>query len=450
MGGLSRAAWTLLEQLTSTDLQTGFRLLGRDVLEGFRFLAFDRAVVLGGLEASANPGGVSIAPGALLQPYPGGSSSPGADESGTVFGRLGAAQAVAIANPGADTWYTIVARWAERDTRAPRLVALNATTGAFTPQDVIVQREAWVEFSVVTGTTTALAAAPTGWIPIAGVLRRTSGATLPGDVYDLRPLAQHFAPIRPPVAGVGAIGEEHFEQQDYAVTAMGPPSIVRFDVELVDRQGLRLSAHGSAPLASLLGPGVVLQTSRWFYLYLAPWRGVAPKTATGRGFLVLSDVAPYAQGSRQNGAPINVLAPHVYAVPQGEATCVGALRTTSFEATQLTQQACVHGCHLLGRSDVQLGATSVLLAHFVPINARSARFSVKIGGSDPQTFALYAPDGAFAVPLLEATNILSMRLSAGDTHHLLPPMGLMGITTTQIATVGYPTGSEIALREFEV
>lgn len=370
--------WQLLQTLSSDDLATAFRLQGRDVLEIARYLTGDRPVVLGGLTLVATATGVTVQPGALLQPFSGLVSAPRADESSTVLGRLGEASDVPVPALGVDTWYLVEARAAELDDYGTRLVQ-NQTTKVQTPQSVVVTRQSAMLLRARVGTVSAVPAEAAGWVPLGAVLRRTAGSVLPADVLDARPLAD-------------GVAEEAFTRHDYAISKLSAGARLALDVALVDRFGQHLSAQGDVAIASMLEQGFVVSSNAWQYLYLASTNlSAPPATANGRGVLVLSGTPPDAQGSRVPSAPLVLPAP--WSGTTTRATCIGAL--WAYASDVYATQSCVRG-----RLSGAIGGTTQADALFptpwdvFPRNARRVDFIAKWdlpASSDSRLVRVYTP-----------------------------------------------------------
>lgn len=404
MAGLSRLPWALLEVLTSTDLSTAFRLLGRDVLELFRYSTGGSGIVLGGLDLAAAGGAVTVAPGVLLQPYAGVVSVPQADESNTVMGRLALAGSVDVPQLGVNTWYLIEARAGELDTFGPRLI--DDQIGGQNPETILIQRETSMVLRATVGTSTSLPPLSAGWLPIGAVRRQAAADIASTDLYDLRSL---LAEQRP------ATGEERFEVHDYAAQNLDPsgPPTLQVHIEVVDRFGSALSAHvPTIPLVALLEPGLTPTTSQWLYLYLCTVSGIAPRSSIGRGVLVISDKPPSTQGGRVPATP-PVLPGPWNTLGTVRATCVGCLRTTlDLSVSYLIPQSCVRGRYSIAFGIVtQIPAvdTDYALApigggDFIPRNARRMRlhalFASTASGSRNVYFENPGPDQTAEVPLL--------------------------------------------------
>jgi len=411
VAGLSRATFALLQLLTSDDLQAALRLMGRDVLELARYLVGDRPVVVGGLEARPLSTGVEVQPGVLLQPYAGVISAPRPDDSSFVLGRLGDPAAVAIPALGVNTWYLIEARAGELDSFGERLVH-NQTLDTETPKQVLTRREASMVLRARAGTASAMPAQVGGWLPIAAVLRRTSGAVLAGDVYDLRPLLN-----RPPAAG-GELSEA-FVRQDYVVHWRTLKFSI--DVELVDRFGQRLSAKADkVDVPTLHEPGYTPVANAWRYLYLCnPGEGEAPATATGKGVLVVSGTKPIAQGSRIPSAAIALPAPWS---PTLRATCVGAIYSALLDPMA---QSCVRGRHFAGGAVAS--QTGPIPAEMFPGNARRVTFRARYNAADGDDKAVRIYSPALATFDSAQVNFYGAAALNGQTNVLEFDMFVQGI-----------------------
>jgi hypothetical protein len=405
MAGLSRSIFSLLEVLTSSDLMQAFRLQGRDTLEIARYLAGDRGLILGGLAATAGPTGVSIAPGALLEPYAGVVSVPRADESSTILGLARAPVAVDVPALGVDTWYLVEARAAELDTNASRDIA-SQSLGTTSPATVLVQRDCSILARARVGTATALPAIAAGWQPIAAVLRRTTGAVLAADVYDLRTL---FADLE-------IAGTERFRRQDYGVqiTSAAPHAQLGLDVELVSAFGQRLTAQSPGlQINTLLEPGYTPLANSWAYLYLVTLGDVVPVMPTGRGLLILSDKPPATQGSRSPAASLTLPAPWGGLGATARATCFGCLRTVTSGGDSWASQSCVEGHYEILEAFAPYQETEGALVPlasvgpppFLPLNARRATFSLRFGAVDAsaRTALIGSASGGAPYPFVTAT-----------------------------------------------
>jgi hypothetical protein len=430
MSGLSRVAFGTLLQLTSSDLESAFRLPARDMLDALRYLASERAVVLGGLKASSAPTGVAIAPGMLLAPYGGGAGAPAAAlDSPFVLGRLESPVTLALPAPVADTWRLVQARALEQEVTGDRL-KFDPATGEQTPVAVVVQRLQSIEFGYKQDTLAVPAPDP-GWVPIA-VVRSLAGTTEPaGDaISDVRPLQSATEP---------ELGTERFESHDYAIVSRGGLAAQLWvDVVVVDRKGRRLSAQGTFALSAIAASGVTLPKGTWQYLYLAPFGG---------GRLVLSDVPPSTQGSRSNSTAITPNASAAMpAVPAGDATCIGALRTDDQTDGHVVAQHCVRGNHALASladyiplSVLNPPVNSLLPVTFLPRNARRARFAFR--ATAPGTGLIFSPS---ASPGMTATTSPAVRADAvlpgtgGSVS--LTPLPLAGVNHADIA-LAFPAGT---------
>lgn len=312
MAGLSRVPFSLLQTLTSSDLSAAFRLQGRDVLEALRYLAQDQPTVLGGLQVTGTAAGVSVVAGVLIAPYAAGaSSSPQADESTTVLGLLRAQKAVSVPVLGANTWYTIEARPAEIDTTGTVDVfsELLGTTG---PQTQITRREAGLELRARVGTTGAPPAAAPGWVPLADVLRRSTGGVIaPEDITDTRPLLSTIAVDRlapgsegdvlttigggalwqPPAIPIDVVitpGAITADQSNYAPPSWSEATVVRLNPTVAGRtlRGLSASAVQKRKVLANVGTQTITLAT------LAGGQAAGNQIWTqGAGFALLSGAA---------------------------------------------------------------------------------------------------------------------------------------------------------------
>lgn len=351
MAGLDHPLFFLLEMLTSTDLNSVSGLAARSVLDAFRFNAGRdltlsgsealRDVVLGGLQVTRTATGVTVKPGAMLQAvWPGVGSQPTSNDSQSVLGRLGAAADVAVPFLGADTWYLIQGRVNESVVTVSRPEWNNVTKDFGV--DLMSIFSNVIELQAKVGST--LVPLPDlGWVPIAAVLARMSGATDPSDLRDMRPLAADQL--------ASSDGEElmlrHDMRSNFGFSVDVPSTFLMSpDVDLYDRGGRRLFAHmqsdtASLDMSGLLSPGLSLTNATWYYLYLCRWAGkYAPRGAysgvTSQGVLVISDVPPAGQGRRDNSAPILLPDPWgAQPVAAGEAICIAPLASDGSNAAAL-------------------------------------------------------------------------------------------------------------------
>lgn len=405
MAGLSRVPFGLLEVLTSNDLTTAFRLQARDVLEALRYVSGNRPLVLGGLEVTAAGGGVSVAPGAVLCDYAnGGVSPPRADESTATLGYQVAAAAVELPVPAGDSWYLIEARPSEIDALGSRQFG-DQVLGETAPQTIVVSRTLTLELRQRVGTPPVAPALAAGWVPLALVKRHASGGdVVAGEVYDLRPLASDMVP---------APGAERFRRHDYAVLdkRATPLPMLQFDIELSDRFGQRLSALApQIPMAAILEASYAPVPDTWAYLYLCTIGDIAPRTALGRGILVLSPTPPTVQGGRAPSAPIVPVGPWA-GLGAVRATCIGCLR---FEESALPNVLLDQSC-AGGRYQLWFGPRCTVAGAFtptgkagplVPLNAQRAILRGSAGGSSARGVTLDGPS--------EGARTLVLGLAGGD------------------------------------
>ncbi len=352
MSGIDRVTFNLLEQLTSTDLNRIAQYGGNTLLDSLRYaLATStsftgvetlRQVVLGGLKPDRLSVGIQVSPGVLLQPaWTGAGAAPAASDSQAQLGRLVEPALVPISLPVSDAWHLVQARVTDHAITDNRL-AWNTTTDQFDPASPVnVGMLNVVEFAVKVGGAD-VPLPDNGWCPIAAVFVESDGSYSPYDVVDLRPLTGDQLPV--------ASGEEvmltHTLLAEYGTSAYPSTFLWNVDVDLIDRAGRRMFVKSTSDsefpldLNTIRRPGLVLSNATWYYLYLCRWADCTPRGfypfSTSQGVLVLSDVAPFVQGKRDNATPLSLPSPwNAYQVPANQATCIAAVLGDNLNANTL-------------------------------------------------------------------------------------------------------------------
>jgi hypothetical protein len=143
--------------------------------------------------------------------------------------------------------------------------------------------------------------------------------------------------------------------------------------------------------AGVLSPATTLAASTWYYLYLCPWSalGLCPVdprdgSATGKGVLVLSHVAPSSQGENRNGGVLTLPAPYsTPTVAAGLGVLVGAFRRNSGNTGFIWTES--QGDRVFMREPVQIASAvpytapvTVALGTSIPASAKWALVRVLI------------------------------------------------------------------------
>jgi hypothetical protein len=371
MSGVDNVVINNLERASSTDIDNLQSIAGRFVAETLANWLLNRqgtastsmptetrrSVVLGGLEATPLSANVSISPGILVQDSATLAPTPGALDSDYRWGRLDAVATVTMPSPVSNTWYLVEGQVDQTTTLTALVDIYNPATETFVPTSLPKRKENSVVFQVTTGTSTD-APTPTGgnWVPLAVVFRPAGGGAVTADhIYDVRPTIEHNE------GGVQRTGRLHRSITTYNFDTTGADGCYAASVNF---EGWINGKRGWIKTGSLLGPSLLTAAGTFGsivdpsnstvastqgvnnYLYLAPWYGLMPrgqrimsrtKPSTdslqrfdSRGILVISTVAPATQGDMTNGAAVTL--PHPwsnYAVPAGEAICLGAFKKRS-------------------------------------------------------------------------------------------------------------------------
>lgn len=424
MSGMDNEVWNTRERPVSNDHNDAQSLTHRSVLEmvrhmfnlrsfslGLSVFEVPRNVILGGLVVSPSGNNVSVGFGALTQESATLVPTPSTIDSDYRVGvQLGAVTVTAPA-PGSDTWYLLEAQMTEVTTVSESRDILDVPTATFVPDSVPKQRERQIQYQFIAGTTTN-APVPSGgdWVPIAIVFRPLGGgAVLAAHLIDARIMWDADNPIRDLFfSGVLAIRGSRF-----LITSSipGTPSnSVIINAEAYGtpaRLWYARSGGVDVTAAGILSPGVSLSADTWYYLYLAPWQGIPvvdPRdaSATGRGFLVLSDIAPGFQGGARNAA---IPLPPPFGITDltvNHGVCVASLRRNSANTGWLTQWNVGSDAmriepieaHTALALAVDTG-TTVTLAGDIPVTAKTVIIQVdQVGGS--------VDDGSGSTMLVEA------------------------------------------------
>lgn len=359
MSGADNIVFNTREKVTSADQNDAQSLEARTLATILRFATMSRVSGLGtaadtevinpqcnGLQVIPNGSSVLIKPGYLLQESATISPVPGALDSPyrISLNHANMAPTAVAPSPGSDTYYLLEAQMVETDTLTESRSVLNATTGNFVATSVTKRRERRLVTAWRTGGATSYPI-PTGgdWVVLAGVFRPGGGgAVLQTHIQDMR--------LQPDLL----VGEAQIDRATRArvseVSVTSDNDVLAFVSAEADawtgatNRALRLSVRNWTGIppgfnpsnAAILSPATTLAGATWYYLYLAPWSGLAPRVAlndvraalgvTARGVLVLSHIAPTAFTSG-NSASITLPPPfgNVTALA-GEARCVAILR----------------------------------------------------------------------------------------------------------------------------
>ena len=468
-----------LQSLIGRTFSNFMRYAHSTAVNGDSALASARACY--GLAMTATPGSqtyVTVSPGALMHLSQTLAPAPGALDSPYRIGLLRNTLDVALPSPGSATWYLLEAQVSEATTSEQRDI-LNATTGVFESTLVTKRAEYSITTQWVAGTASQIPVPSFGdWVTIGAVLVQVGGTVLDdADAIDLRPLAI----LR---AGNTRQGWSRTASVPVLRTDATPPSLATRQIRLaVDKAttnqdssgyggGLDLSVNDANsslnPIdpssASVLDPATTISASTWYYLYLCPWYDVAPLTSRqgasyARGVIVLSAVAPDAEGLF-NGADITLPAPFGnYTVPEFQAPCIGALRSNAanngwcpmsggngeFVMTRVTG----------GNAQVTGGGTSLTLpATLYPAHAKTVKWFVRVTITTPVAPVLIANEiGATGLTLGQGWSYFADRLNLDDDditmivevpriysqESRMTALGSTTVLTHEATLVGYTT-----------
>lgn len=279
---------------------------------------------------------VTVSPGVLLQYSTTLNPTPITYETAYRQGLLLTAATVTLPTPGAQTYCLLQAR-VRQQTATESRPFFNTTTRAFNNSIALKEYTYDVEFSWVLGTSTNFPAGPSaGWVPIGGVVV-TAANQLIGypngaeGIFDLRPRPREklgFNRSRPQL--------RLLRTSSYGNTAPHGDSIqlsceaVSSDVSTSNTSGgIKMQHHpnNSVSLASIpaLSP---VTAGTWYYIYLCPWNGVAPRRHSASTFLegVLYATTVVPDRNECNSASFALPPPFAnHTVNTGVARCVGAL-----------------------------------------------------------------------------------------------------------------------------
>lgn len=351
MAGFDKINYTTLERLLSSDINQDSRLRARNLMEIVRLLTATTELnsdndavalqallqfVIGGLKVQPSVNGVLVSPGIMIELWSGVSGEPSDDESPWVIGQLHVDTQLNVAVPMSDTWCLIQGR--------PVLDVVNGTrdewnegTESFDPISVPYLVTNGVELNVKLGTGSQIPVPDTGWIPLAGLKRLSSGADPTSkELIDLRPLYDKQL-VNVQTGGIEAY-DLNLETTHYDCTADTAGDNIRFSCKMVnDLGGMFARSRGTASVditqAAIIDPTTTLSPNTWHYLYLCQWQdgtrqhGSLPRQAydgiTHQGMLVLSHIGPTTQGARD--MPSTVTLPDPFGASAKLGTCIGCL-----------------------------------------------------------------------------------------------------------------------------
>lgn len=367
MSGADNIVFNTREKATSADQNDAQALEARTLATVLRFWTMSRVSGIGGtdteminqvvngLQVVASGSTVLIRPGFLLQESATVTPTPGALDSPyrVALNHADMNPSTATPAPTGNTYYLLEAKMQELDTLTESRNILNATSGNFVATNVVKRRERRLITQWIGTDGSATYPTPTGgdWVVLAGVFRQAGGGAIAaGAIQDMR--------LQPDVL----VGEALLDRSERAhvnrvsVNADGDvltkiSAYANVPIEAPYNRALRLSLsmyQGSAPAGFDASSALVKDTTTtfaadtWYYVYLATWFGLAPRTNTAgissRGVLVVSHVQPSAF-SAGNGAVLNLPAPFsAYVVPAGGAKCIAIIRrntaNTGFRAVE--------------------------------------------------------------------------------------------------------------------
>lgn len=265
------------------------------------FVGVERRGYAVGLEATltGNPDTLDVQPGVLLTwspsypaPTPGEAFSPWRMYDGSQDPVL----TLPVPIPGVPTWYLLEARVGMTTINATRSIR-SLITGLFAPQVVPDEQVPTLETQWKAGAPGGGWPAPTGgeWVAIALVQRAGGGGVIAAaDVYDVR---QRPADV---VNYAAQAAQNRQGVVDFQTTGANTVALRTQQPPLA--QGLPLEAgyvgggiYTDLDLSTIVDTSTPLAASTVFYLYLAPYFGLAPRNVGNpyvRGRLVLSSTPP--------------------------------------------------------------------------------------------------------------------------------------------------------------
>lgn len=390
MAGIDRTVFNTREQLLSGDLNDLPALGGRVIMDAELYRACTDRVptftgvtelmtgyVLGGLQATGAAAGVSVSRGMLAQPWPGTGTAPSTADSPILYGRNNAAVDVVIPVPGADTYYLVQARTTETQTVTPGRLVWNPGLLAFAPAALLTRVENTIQFNVKVGTATNLPLPDAGYLPICGVLRRSTGAApLASEIIDLRPLRLETIPTI----------EGEIDETFMITDPIPPPTTWRLNLAFSGRLPLLGRAYVSTLNTFVdmnnpvfLDPTTTLALgNQWLYIYLCSWGGTLPRGAysalRSQGVFVLSSTPPPAQGDRLASG---IALPAPFSLDLSPTTlCVGMVKTDSlgtyFNFMEISDRQL--SFYLGEVAYTTPGGNLAMPAHVIPRNARDGVF----------------------------------------------------------------------------
>lgn len=373
-------------------------------------IAIPRVVGLGLVSFGTAPRIITINPGAVV--FNDGAQTPAAGFSAWRIGILPAA--VTVAYPGADNlWYLIEARVVETTVTESRDILTNAVTRTYTPQSVTVGSLKRLAFNVKVGTT-SIPSTTAGYVPLYAFLN----AATPDKqrVVDFRQAGGTKA-ARAGVALSASIPSSNMKPTYFGALAGGDQAVTRrriYTESQIRTSGgsggilsnqlawdLRATIDGIecvsattpgtfVPLADFIDTGGYT-TSRWHYLYLAPYgeahqvgnfhRAVNPALTVAGNCILIASLTPPNATDQRNPSALTIPAPLAGAqILTGRALCVGAVfyatggwLPTWISGDEARQQALtfglIYGSGFSGNTGRTLvGVTDALTQPLYPVN----------------------------------------------------------------------------------
>jgi len=396
MAGSDNIVFNTREKAISADQNDAQALEARTLATILRFMTMSRLSGLGsandtetihpqcnGLQVIPNGSDVLIKPGYLLQesasvvPVPGSLDSP----YRIALNLVNMAPTQVAPSPVISTYYLLEAQMQEITEVTESRSVLNNTTGNFVATSVPKRRVRSLRTQWVGGTSNY--PLPTGgdWVVLAGVFRPGGGgAVLQSHIQDMR--------LQPDLLiGEALIDRATRARVSQASVLENGDALVFLSADAdvwsgtATNRGLRLylrnvlgttAFNGWNPAAAAyLDTTTTLAANTFYYLYLAPWAGLAPRTynsisGSSRGVPVLSHVPPTAFKSG-NGAVLNLPAPFGgQQAAAGTACCIAILRRNGANNGWMHVQGAGEHFKLraLDTSELQLATSSTVLSSF--------------------------------------------------------------------------------------
>lgn len=338
-----------------------------------------------------NASTVSVSPGVLLQYNAALTPTPASFETAYRQGLITAPATVNLPTPGAVTYALLQARVRQLVVNESRQF-LNTTTKAFFNQNAVKEHRYDIEFSWVLGTSTQFpAAGQAGWVVIAGVVISAANQVVnypasANAIMDFRPRPRQkigYDKSAPAIHRIHTSTLGNVQSSDVnahivasaisseALTANPNGGIsmrLWADNQLDVNLNLNAWRAGASP-AAFVG-------STWYYVYLAPWNGVAPRFRTGNGMFegipIVTTVPPNKDDT--NSASLTPGQPFSnVSVNTGQAKCIAAF----WRNPANTGFASMHG----NNSMLHLGQTTAQTPTVVASQTSGASMSVTMPAS---------------------------------------------------------------------